>query len=250
MQLNFKITLNSAFGAMGNEHFRYFDQRVAEAVTTSGQLSIRWVEKEINEYLNDLLKPEETKDYVVAVDTDSVYIRMDDLVKKVFGEKIEDKTKVIDFLDKVCEDKLEDIIEKSYVRLADYINAFQQKMVMKRENIADRAVWTAKKRYIMNVFDSEGVRYEEPQLKIMGIEAIRSSTPAACKIKMKDIFKIIMNGTEDDAINYIEQFKEEFSTLNKKTSSFQGLFVVLISIMIHNLQERNSDSCEGCIDLQ
>ena len=112
--------------------------RELQNVTTSGQLSIRWVEKEINEYLNDLLRPEETKDYVVAVDTDSVYIRMDDLVKKVFGEKIEDKTKVIDFLDKVCEDKLEDIIEKSYVRLADYINAFQQKMVMKRENIADR----------------------------------------------------------------------------------------------------------------
>ena len=220
MQLNLKITLNSAFGAMGNEHFRYFDQRVAEAVTTSGQLSIRWVEKEINEYLNDLLKPEETKDYVVAVDTDSVYIRMDDLVKKVFGEKIEDKTKVIDFLDKVCEEKLEDIIEKSYVRLADYINAFQQKMVMKRENIADRAVWTAKKRYIMNVFDSEGVRYEEPQLKIMGIEAIRSSTPAACKIKMKHIFKIIMNGTEEDAINYIEEFKEEFSTLEAEDIFF------------------------------
>ena len=135
-------------------------------MTTSGQLSIRWIEKEINEYLNDLLKMEETKDYVVAVDTDSVYIRMDDLVKKVFGEKIEDKTKVIDFLDKVCEEKLEDIIEKSYVRLADYINAFQQKMVMKRENIADRALWTAKKRYIMNVFDSEGVRYEEDIFKV------------------------------------------------------------------------------------
>jgi len=213
MQLNLKITLNSAFGAMGNEHFRYFDQRIAEAVTTSGQLSIRWIEKEINQYLNGLLKPEEEKDYVVAVDTDSVYIRMDDLVKQVFGETIEDKTKVIDFLDKVCSEKMEEIIDKSYQELATYVNAFDQKMIMKRENIADRAVWTAKKRYIMNVFDSEGVRYDEPQLKIMGIEAIRSSTPSACKDKMKHIFKIIMNGTEDDAINYIENFKEEFSTL-------------------------------------
>ncbi len=213
MQQNLKITLNSAFGAMGNEHFRYFDQRIAEAVTTSGQLSIRWIEKEINRYLNELLQPKEEKDYVVAVDTDSVYIRMDDLVKKVFGDDVEDKTKIVDFLDKVCEEKMEQIIDKSYQGLAKYVNAFQQKMVMKRENIADRALWTAKKRYIMNVFDSEGVRYEEPQLKIMGIEAIRSSTPAACKTKMKDIFKIIMNGTEEDAINYIENFKEEFSTL-------------------------------------
>ena len=213
MQLNLKITLNSAFGAMGNEHFRYFDQRVAEAVTTSGQLSIRWIEKEINRYLNELLKPEEEKDYVVAVDTDSVYIRMDDLVKQVFGEKIEDKTKVVDFLDKVCSDKMENIIDKSYQNLATYVNAFDQKMVMKRENIADRAVWTAKKRYIMNVHDSEGVRYEQPQLKIMGIEAIRSSTPSACKDKMKHIFKIIMNGTEDDAIQYIDDFRKEFRTL-------------------------------------
>ena len=155
---------------------------------------------------------------------------MDDLVKKVFGEKIEDKTKVIDFLDKVCEDKLEDIIEKSYVRLADYINAFQQKMVMKRENIADRAVWTAKKRYIMNVFDSEGVRYEEPQLKIMGIEAIRSSTPAACKIKMKDIFKIIMNALKMMQSTILKNSRKSFLHLKQKTSSFQGLFVVLISI--------------------
>ena len=213
MQLNLKITLNSAFGAMGNEYFRYFDQRLAEAVTTSGQLSIRWIEEEINQYLNNLLKPKEKKDYVVAVDTDSVYIRMDDLVKQVFGENIQDKSKVVDFLDKVCSEKMEDIIDKSYQTLADYVNAYEQKMVMKRENIADRALWTAKKRYIMNVYDSEGVRYEEPQLKIMGIEAIRSSTPTACKDKMKHIFKIIMNGTEDDAIKYIDDFREEFRTL-------------------------------------
>jgi len=213
MQNNLKTTLNSAFGAMGNEYFRFFDQRIAEAVTTSGQLSIRWIEKEINKYLNNLLKPEEEKDYVVAVDTDSVYIRMDDLVKQVFGDNVKDKTKIDNFLDKVCSEKMEKIIEKSYQGLADYVNAFDQKMVMKRENIADRALWTAKKRYIMNVYDSEGVRYEEPQLKVMGIESVRSSTPAACKEKMKGIFKIIMNGTEDDAIGYIEDFREEFSKL-------------------------------------
>ena len=220
MQLNLKITLNSAFGAMGNEHFRYFDQRIAEAVTTSGQLSIRWIEREINQYLNNLLKPDEVKDYVVAVDTDSVYIRMNDLVKQVFGENIQDKSKVVDFLDKVCSEKMEDIIDKSYQVLADYVNAYDQKMVMKRENIADRALWTAKKRYIMNVHDSEGVRYEEPYLKIMGIEAIRSSTPAACKDKMKHIFKIIMNGTEDDAIKYIDDFREEFRTLEAEDIFF------------------------------
>ena len=218
MQLNLKITLNSAFGAMGNQHFRYFDQRIAEAITTSGQLSIKWIEKEINRFLNELLKTDQ--DYVVAVDTDSVYITMDNLVKSVFGDNITDKTKVIDFLDKVCSEKMEKIIDESYQKLKDYMNAYDQKMVMKRENISDRALWTAKKRYIMNVYDSEGVRYKEPQLKIMGIEAIRSSTPAACKQKMKDIFKIIMNGTEEDAIQYIDDFREEFKTLSAEDIFF------------------------------
>ena len=218
MQLNLKITLNSAFGAMGNQHFRYFDQRIAEAITTSGQLSIKWIEKEINRYLNGLLKTDD--DYVVAVDTDSVYITMDKLVQSVYGDKNVEKTKIIDFLDKVCSEQMEKIIDKSYQKLKDYMNAFDQKMVMKRENIADRAVWTAKKRYIMNVYDSEGVRYKEPQLKIMGIEAIRSSTPSACKQKMKDIFKIIMNGTEDDAIQYIDEFREEFKTLSAEDIFF------------------------------
>ena len=217
MQLNLKITLNSAFGAMGNQHFRYFDQRIAEAITTSGQLSIKWIEKEINRYLNGLLKTDD--DYVVAVDTDSVYITMDKLVQSVYGDKNVEKTKIIDF-DKVCSEQMEKIIDKSYQKLKDYMNAFDQKMVMKRENIADRAVWTAKKRYIMNVYDSEGVRYKEPQLKIMGIEAIRSSTPSACKQKMKDIFKIIMNGTEDDAIQYIDEFREEFKTLSAEDIFF------------------------------
>ncbi len=218
MQMNLKITLNSAFGAMGNQHFRYFDQRIAEAITTSGQLSIKWIEKEINRFLNELLKTDQ--DYVVAVDTDSVYITMDNLVKSVFGDDITDKTKVIDFLDKVCSEKMEKIIDESYQKLKDYMNAYDQKMVMKRENISDRALWTAKKRYIMNVYDSEGVRYKEPQLKIMGIEAIRSSTPAACKQKMKDIFKIIMNGTEEDAIQYIDDFREEFKTLSAEDIFF------------------------------
>jgi DNA polymerase elongation subunit (family B) len=220
MQNNLKTTLNSAFGAMGNEHFRYFDQRIAEAVTTSGQLSIKWIEKEINRYLNEVLKPEEEKDFVVAVDTDSVYICMDDLVKKIYGDTIDDKNKVIDFLDKVCSEQMEKIIDKSYQKLAEYVNAYDQKMVMKRENIADKALWTAKKRYIMNVYDAEGVRYEKPQLKVMGIESVRSSTPAACKEKMKGIFDIIMNGTEEDAINYIDKFREEFRTLKAEDIFF------------------------------
>jgi hypothetical protein len=116
--------------------------------------------------------------------------------------------------------ELEKYIESSYQELADYVNAYDQKMFMKRECIAERGIWTAKKRYILSVWDSEGVRYEEPKLKIKGIEAIKSSTPAPCRKMLKDSFKIMMSGTEDDVINFIEQCRIEFKNLPPEQVSF------------------------------
>jgi DNA polymerase elongation subunit (family B) len=93
-------------------------------------------------------------------------------------------------------------------------------MFMKRENIADRGIWTAKKRYILNVWDSEGVRYEEPKLKMMGIEAVKSSTPAPCRKMIKDALKLMMNGTEEDVIEFIDNARKEFKTLPPEDISF------------------------------
>lgn len=220
MQLAKKVQLNSAYGALGNQYFRWFDLKYAEAITKSGQLSIRWMEKKINEYLNRLFKTE-GEDYVLACDTDSMYITLDKLVNQVFekgsdGSESESKLqteRVVSFLDRVCTEKLEPYIDKCYKELAAYVNAYDQKMVMKRENIADKAIWTAKKRYIMNVHDSEGVRYGDPKLKIMGIEAVRSSTPSSCRTKIKEAIVVIMNQSEEEVIDFINNFREEFSQL-------------------------------------
>jgi DNA polymerase elongation subunit (family B) len=206
-----KISLNSAYGAIGNVWFRYYDLLVAEAITTSGQLSIRWIERALNKYLNNLLGTDK-HDYVLASDTDSVYITFDKLVNKVFGEQ-PDTTKVINFLDTIATDKIEPFIDKSYQELAGYVNAYSNKMSMKREVIADKGIWTAKKRYILNAHDVEGVRYKEPQLKIMGIEAVKSSTPAPCRQKIKDALKIIMSGDEKQLNTFIQEFREEFMQL-------------------------------------
>jgi len=184
---------------------------VAEAITTSGQLSIRWIERALNKYLNNLLGTDK-HDYVLASDTDSVYITFDKLVNKVFGEQ-PDTTKVINFLDTIATDKIEPFIDKSYQELAGYVNAYSNKMSMKREVIADKGIWTAKKRYILNAYDVEGVRYKEPQLKIMGIEAVKSSTPAPCRQKIKDALKIIMSGDEKQLNTFIQEFREEFMQL-------------------------------------
>jgi len=213
-----KICLNSAYGAIGNEWFRYYKLANAEAITTSGQTSIRWIENKLNKYLNDLLKTE--NDYVVAVDTDSVYLNLGPLVDKFLSKQKDDKEKVVNLLDKVCQDQLEPYIDKCYSELAEYVNAYEQKMQMKRENIADRGIWTAKKRYILNVWDSEGVRYEEPKLKIMGLEAIKSSTPAPCRTMIKDAFKLIMSGTEDDMIKFIDESRSKFNKLPVEEISF------------------------------
>ena len=216
MQINLKIALNSAYGALGNQWFRFYDVRNAEAVSVAGQLSIRWAERAVNDYLNKILETD-NEDYVLASDTDSLYVTMEKMVEKV---GLTDTDKIIKFLDTVCDGKIQDVIDKCYGEMAEYVNAFQQKMVMKREVLADVGIWVAKKHYVLNVHNSEGVQYEEPKLKIMGIEAVKSSTPEPCRNALKKAFKIMMNGTEDDVINFIEKFKTEFKTFPAEDISF------------------------------
>ena len=211
IQMAKKISLNSAYGAIGNAYFRYYNLLVAEAITTSGQLSIRWIESTLNEYLNKILDTDK-QDYVLASDTDSVYITFDGLVNKVFKDRKE-TTKIIDFLDTIATEKIEPFIDRSYSELASYVNAYSNKMSMKREVIANKGLWTAKKRYILNAYDVEGVRYKEPQLKIMGLEAVKSSTPAPCREKIKEALKIIMSGDEKMLNTFIQDFRKEFMNM-------------------------------------
>ena len=219
IQMAKKISLNSAYGAIGNQYFRYFKLANAEAITLSGQVSIRWIENRMNKRLNKILKTENT-DYVIASDTDSIYLNLGPFVDWVFKGREKTSEVVVDFLNKVCEVEFEPYIESSYQALADYVNAYDQKMQMKRENIADRGIWTAKKRYILNVWDSEGVRYAEPKLKIMGIEAVKSSTPAPCRQMIKDGLKLVMSGTEDEVIDFIEKSRKDFRALPPEEISF------------------------------
>ena len=211
IQLARKIALNSAYGAIGNQYFRYFDVRHAEGITMAGQLTIRWIERDVNKYLNDLLKTKNVV-YVVASDTDSIYVKLGAVVDKIFKDK-SDTRKIVKVLDKFCEEKLQKQIDKSFDNLAKYVNAYEQKMFMKREVIANKGIWTAKKRYILNVFNEEGVDMKDPKLKIMGIEAVKSSTPAPCRVKIKEALKVIMNKDENALIQFIDEFRTHFKKL-------------------------------------
>jgi DNA polymerase elongation subunit (family B) len=221
LQLAKKLSLNSAYGAMGSQYFRFYDLRIASAITTSGQFSIRWIESKINAYLNKLLSTNE--DYVIAVDTDSTYLRLGALVNKVYGVDgavSMPKQKVIEFMDRVCEERLQPYIDKSFGELAEYMNAYRQKMQMKREALADKGIWTAKKRYILNVYNNEGVQYAEPYVKVTGLEMIKSSTPSVVRAKMKESIKIMISGKETDMHEFIEKFRNEFKHLPVEEISF------------------------------
>ena len=219
IQMAKKISLNSAYGAIGNQYFRYYKLANAEAITLSGQVSIRWIESKMNQYLNKLLSTTDD-DYVIASDTDSIYLNLGPLVDKFLSNKSDDKAAVVALLDKICQEKLEPFIESSYQDLASYVNAYDQKMQMKRENIAERGIWTAKKRYILNVWNSEGVQYSEPKLKMMGIEAVKSSTPAPCRQMIKDGLKLMMNATEEDVIDFIDKCRFDFKKLKPEEIAF------------------------------
>jgi len=215
-QMAIKIAMNSFYGALANKYFRFFDQRVAEAITVSGQYTIRWAEKILNEYLNNILKTNE--DYVIAIDTDSVYLNMGPLVEKILPNET-NKTKIVDFLNKAS-GEIEKHLDKGYQQLADYMKAPQQKMVMKREIIADKAIWTAKKRYIAHVWDSEGVRFAEPKLKVTGIEAVRSSTPQIVKELIMDTLKKVITQSEDEVQKWIEELREKWINLTPEEIAF------------------------------
>ena len=211
-QLAIKILLNSLYGALGNKHFHYFDIRLAEGVTLSGQLAIQWAEKAMNAAMNKLLQTED--DYVVAIDTDSLYVNFGPLVKKL------SPANPVFFLDKICKEHFEPVLQKAYEKLFQNMNAHKNRMVMAREGISDSGIWTAKKRYILNVHNNEGIQYKEPKLKIMGIEAIKSSTPEVVRDKFKKAFNLIISGTEAETQKFIQDFRNEFRTLSPEQVAF------------------------------
>jgi DNA polymerase elongation subunit (family B) len=211
-QMGIKILMNSLYGALANKWFRYFDHRIAEGITMSGQRAIKLAEKAVNDEMNNLLETDE--DYVIAIDTDSVYIGMDKLVKK-FNPK--DPVK---FLDKICSEHFEKIIADAYADLATETSAYENRMEMGREVIADRGIWMAKKRYILNVHNTEGVQYAEPKLKMMGIEAIKSSTPSVCRDEMKKMFSLMVTGDEGATQKRIADFRRSFSKFDPEDVAF------------------------------
>jgi len=216
-QMARKIQLNSLFGAWGNEYFRYYDARIAEGITMTGQYIIQEVGKALNDYLNKVVGTN-GHDYSFYSDTDSCYISLDPLVRKYYGNLSRDR--IIDVLDKICEEKITEAINKSCDQLANYTNAFQKKIIFKREAIAERGLWVAKKRYALNVYDNEGVRYKDPKLKVMGLEIVRSSTPAPVRESLKEAVRLCLTADETTLQRFIEHTRGLFNGMEPEEIAF------------------------------
>lgn len=231
-----KILLNSAYGALANIHFCLFDLRLAESITKSGQLSIRWIGRIVNERLNSALKTDGV-DYVVYTDTDSIYVKLEKVVE-ITGFTDKPTAEIVAMLDSFCATKMEPMINRGYEELAEYTNAYDQKMFMDREVISDNSIFCAKKRYAMSVWNSEGVAFNEPYIKVMGLDLVKSSTPQVCRDAMKDVVRMILNNTEQEVQTYFKGFKAEYqnftpeqiampsgvSSMEEKYCNFDGSF--------------------------
>ena len=216
-QMARKIQLNSLFGAWANYYFRYFDDRIAEGITITGQYIIRTVGEALDAYLNKICGTKDFK-YSFYSDTDSCYITLDPLVKKFYADK--PKEEILKILDQICEEKITEIINRACNKLAMYTNAFEPKIIFKREAIADRGIFVAKKRYALNVYNNEGVTYAEPKLKVMGLEIVRSSTPEAIRNVLKDAVKVAITQDEAALQLFITEAKKEFLKLSPEDIAF------------------------------
>ena len=216
-QMARKIQMNSLFGAMANEYFRFYDDHIAEGITLTGQYIIQKVGKALTEYLNKICATK-NYDYSFYSDTDSCYVTFSPLVEKFYKDKSDEK--ILSILDQICETKIQEVLSQTCNDLSDYTNAFDRKIIFKREAIADKGIWIAKKRYALNVWNNEGVQYKEPKLKVMGLEIVRSSTPEPVRDALRDAVKIVLTKTESELQEYVRNFEKAYRKLNPEEISF------------------------------
>lgn len=217
-QQAFKIALNSLYGATANAYFRYNSRDISEGITMTGQLVIRYISQRLNAHLNNLFKTQDV-DYVIFNDTDSAGLNLEFFVNKMFEDQ-SDKQKIVNFLDKFVQQYINPYLVQEFQRLADYLNAFENRLSMNREVIADKGIWRGKKNYILQMYDKEGIRYTTPKMKIMGLETAKSSTPNIVRESLEKAIKIILNGTEEEMQGFVKKFKDEFFSASVQDIAF------------------------------
>lgn len=205
-QYSRKILINSMYGSLLSLYNRWFDYNNGTAITSTGQLVAKFIGITLNNYLNDYFKTKDI-DFIIAADTDSAYICLDKLAKQYPDKSMQEITKIIV---NFCEKKIISYLNECFKHFADVSQAREQKLDIKLEKVSNRGLFTTKKRYILNILYDEGIYFDEPQIKITGMEAVRSSTPQICREHLKKAINIIMNEDESSLHKMVKEFKENF----------------------------------------
>lgn len=195
----FKILLNSLYGGLGNQYFRFYNIDNAEAITLTGQTIIKWIIQGVDEHLNKHFKTKGVN-YIFYCDTDSIFISLPNVP--------------VDKLQEISDNVISPAIEDLFVELHDYLNMYENFFTMGRELIATTGIWTAKKRYMMNVTNKDNIDYSaDPILEIKGIESVRTTTPEICRKKIEECIKLILREDESVVEDFINNFEIEFNKL-------------------------------------
>lgn len=207
IQTAYKLLNNSGYGAFANRYFRWFDNRLAEGITSSGQATAKYVAVGINKFMNNVFNTVDV-DYVIYQDTDSAYVNCKPVVDKL-GLTDEEAINVIkDFVESKLSPKIENICSEFAAKL----NAYENKLSMKLEKICNRSFFICKKRYALNVSYDEGIFYSKPKLKVTGLETVRSSVPKFTRDAMTECFKLMFDNKKEELYEFVYSFRNKFFT--------------------------------------
>lgn len=200
-----KILLNSYYGATGFPGFRWYDLRMSTSVTLGGQVGIKIAANAVDDFLHTICPNEPSA--CIGGDTDSFYVNFGP-----YAEKLGLTT--VDQISDYIKDVLEPVIEEACKKYFDYMNHFEFCLNFKREVIAETGFFLdKKKRYAMLVKDSEGVRFNEPELKVVGLELLRSSTPAAVKPWLEEAILVILANNRMKLVRWLKDKRAIYETL-------------------------------------
>ena len=223
LQHAYKILLNSLYGAFGSTFFKFNDVEIAECITLTGQMltaqTFKVLNREMNgfnEQLKEIQGEIKTLDHIVFSDTDSAGVSLENYVT-VTGNSLDTYQGYQNILNYV-DGTLNDILTSEFIKVADKTNAYKQMIDFKREKIG-KIIPVAKKNYICLLSNDEKLDlYDDKQLTITGLDAVKSTISQFFKVALIDCYKLLLVEDIDGLYQRINDVETEFKDLFKDKS--------------------------------
>jgi DNA polymerase elongation subunit (family B) len=218
----YKIKLNDVYGVFAINGWRYTDGNkfISKAITLTGQRLLQESIHNMNLYINDQLKNDIHKDYIITSDTDSLFIQCKDLIINRYPEL--DLNNQEEVISKILELATElqimankfigDFSKESFNLGKDEPHYFE----LKQEVVLDRGYFAGKRRYAMHIVNKEGVTVDE--LDVKGLDLMKSNFPPIFRKFGEHLINEIMFGREKTSIDkQILDFRTSIRTVDWRT---------------------------------